>query len=250
MQKIAQFRIVFDDIICMDLWDRIKSEVRNKNTTQAWVAEKAGVPFGTFQRWLSQKTMPNADQAMAIAKALDTTVEFLLSGVSRTTTIVDPGLLKYYQKTNGKVVCENQAPYNSEVFLVPILDQKVAAGRGQEQLESSKVIGMLPFLKKMLRGTSPSQARALEVRGDSMTGIMIFDGDLVVFVPGELRGDGIYVLRVGDELLVKRVEFDPISRRIHIMSENPRYPDRIESADEQAVEVVGKVYGWVHSHPY
>lgn len=68
-----------------------------------------------------------------------------------------------------------------------------------------------------------------------MTGVHIFDGDMIVFVPGEIRGDGIYVLRVGDELIVKRVEFDPISRKLRIMSENPRYPGRIESADGQMV---------------
>jgi len=38
-----------------------------------------------------------------------------------------------------------------------------------------------------------------------MTGIDIFDRDLVVFVSGVVRGDGIYVLQVGDELIVKRV---------------------------------------------
>jgi len=83
-----------------------------------------------------------------------------------------------------------------------------------------------------------------------MTGVHIFDGDIVVFVPGKIRGDGIYVLRVGDELLVKRVEFALLSRKLRIMSEIPRCPDRMKSADGQTVEVVGKVYGWVHAHIY
>ena len=64
----------------MDLWERIRTEVRLSNTTQAWVAKEAGIPFGTFQRWLSHKTMPNADQIVALAKALGTTAEFLVSG--------------------------------------------------------------------------------------------------------------------------------------------------------------------------
>jgi phage repressor protein C with HTH and peptisase S24 domain len=116
-------------------------------------------------------------------------------------------------------------------------------------MKSGRGILLLPFLSECCEGATLSKARALG-RGDSLTGIHIFDGDMVVFVPEDIRGDGIYVLRVGDELIVKRVEFDPISRKLRIMSENPRYPDRVESADGQAVEVVGKVYGWVHSHPY
>lgn len=217
----------------MDMWERIREEVKAQNTTQAWVAEHAGIPFGTFQRWLAHKTMPNADQALAIAKALNTNVEYLVSG--------EKGRIALLSE------CEPEDP---NVCNVPILNQKVAAGPGQQLLDSTQVVGTLPFLKRMLRGANPKDARALEVRGDSMTGVEIFDGDLVVFVPGSIRGDGIYVLRVGDELIVKRVEFDPISKKLRIMSENPRYPDRVESADGQAVEVVGKVYGWVHSHPY
>lgn len=117
-------------------------------------------------------------------------------------------------------------------------------------IDNVEIVGELPFLTRMLRGAKPTGAKAIEVRGDSMTGINLFDGDIVIFVPGDIRSDGIYVLRVGDELIVKRVEFDPISRKLRIMSENPRYPDRVESADGQSVEVVGKVYGWVHAHPY
>jgi SOS-response transcriptional repressor LexA len=41
-----------------------------------------------------------------------------------------------------------------------------------------------------------------------------------------------------------------VTKKLRIMPGNPRYPDRVESADGQTVEVVGKVYGWVHAHPY
>jgi len=144
----------------------------------------------------------------------------------------------------------NSVALNGESFYVPILSQTVAAGQGQEMIDSIEAVGRLPFLKKMLRGLPTLDARALEVRGDSMTGIQMFDGDYVVFIPGSIRGDGIYVLRVRDSLIVKRVEFDEVTKKLRIMSENPRYPDRVESADGQTVEVVGKVYGWVHAHPY
>ncbi len=139
---------------------------------------------------------------------------------------------------------------NGDFVLVPILDQKVSAGPGQELMDTAKIVGKLPFLKRMLRGHEPESARALEVRGDSMTGIQMFDGDIVVFRPGDVAGDGIYVIRIHDVLLVKRIIFDHISGKLSIMSENPRYPEKAESSDSQAVTVIGKVYGWLHAHPY
>jgi transcriptional regulator with XRE-family HTH domain len=61
-------------------WDRLKARIQTQNTTQEWVANIIGVPFGTFRKWMSRKTMPNADQAYSIAKTLDTTVEWLVGG--------------------------------------------------------------------------------------------------------------------------------------------------------------------------
>ncbi|MEL7555693.1 MAG: S24 family peptidase [bacterium] len=231
----------------MTFFDRVKEEARKSSTTIEFVVGKAGLKLGSYNTLRRNNRLPRADEAMIIAKELGTSLEYLLTGENA--PMKSPNLL-----ANEGVVLRDERgreiPLNGNLALIPILPQKVAAGKGQELLDEVREVGLLPFLKRMLRGATPSKARALEVRGDSMTGIHIFDGDMVVFVPEDIRGDGIYVLRVGDELIVKRVEFDPISRKLRIMSENPRYPDRVESADGQAVEVVGKVYGWVHSHPY
>lgn len=231
----------------MDFYERVKGLVREKNTTIRAVTARANLSLNSYDTMKKRGILPRAQEAMIIAKELGTTVEYLLTGEGAPKSYVR------YETTEGLILRDTEgreAPINGDLALIPILPQKVAAGKGQELLDEVREVGLLPFLKRMLRGATPSKARALEVRGDSMTGVHIFDGDMIVFVPGEIRGDGIYVLRVGDELIVKRVEFDPISRKLRIMSENPRYPDRIESADGQSVAVVGKVYGWVHAHPY
>jgi phage repressor protein C with HTH and peptisase S24 domain len=231
----------------MTFFDRVKEEARKSSTTIEFVVGKAGLKLGSYNTLRRNNRLPRADEAMVIAKELNTSLEYLLTGENAPVkSLTQEGL-------SGLVLRDEkgrETPINGNLALIPILPQKVAAGRGQALIDEVREVGLLPFLKRMLRGTAPSRARALEVRGDSMTGVHIFDGDMVVFVPEDIRGDGIYVLRVGDELIVKRVEFDPISRKLRIMSENPRYPDRIESADGQSVEVVGKVYGWVHAHPY
>ena len=232
----------------MDFFERVKEEVRKSATTIEYVVGKAGLKRGSYNTLRRENRLPRANEALIIAKELGTTVEYLLTGdkaLEETSHLMVGEQSFTYRASDGKEIS-----LDGELVLIPIYSQKVAAGMGQAMIDDIEVVGHLPFLTRMLRGTQPDGARALEVRGDSMTGVNIFDGDMVVFVPGSIRGDGIYVLAVGDELIVKRVEFDPVSRKIRIMSENPRYQDRVESADGQTVRVVGKVYGWVHAHPY
>ncbi len=52
--------------------------------------------------------------------------------------------------------------------------------------------------------------------------------------------EGIYVLRVEDALVVKRVALNPASRRISITSDNEAYPSWPD-CDPAAVDVVGRV---------
>ena len=37
--------------------------------------------------------------------------------------------------------------------------------------------------------------------------------------------DGIYVLRIDDALVVKRIALNPVGRRVTVQSDNPAYPD-------------------------
>jgi transcriptional regulator with XRE-family HTH domain len=64
----------------MDFWIRLKSEIKAKNTTQEWVAGKIGVPFGTFRKWMTRKTYPNIIKGVEIAKLLETSAEYLVTG--------------------------------------------------------------------------------------------------------------------------------------------------------------------------
>jgi SOS-response transcriptional repressor LexA len=236
----------FGITIClMDFYDRVKYLVKTRNTTIRSVVEVAGLSLNTYDTMKKRGNLPRAEEAVVIARELGTSVEFLVTGSENTSNIPNAtkGLIIRDDRGRERVV-------DGDLCLLPILSQKIAAGQGQAVLEDVEVVGELPFFRRMLRGGKPCGARALEVRGDSMTGVNLFDGDIVIFVPGEIRGDGIYVLKVGDEMVVKRVEFDNLKGRIHIISENPKYHERVESLDGQLISVVGKVYGWVHAHPY
>ena len=65
----------------MDFWMRLKNEIKTKNTTQEWIAGKVGVPLSTFRKWMTRKTYPNTKEGIEIAKLLETSVEYLVTGI-------------------------------------------------------------------------------------------------------------------------------------------------------------------------
>lgn len=132
---------------------------------------------------------------------------------------------------------------------VPIITQKLSAGPGQPWTQADIIDGeRLPILSRFIKPWNKDRVFAAEVRGDSMTGIQLFDGDMAIFVRGEVEGDGIYVITVDDEVYVKRVAFNPFDRKVTIKSENDRYDPITVDADR--IILVGKVIGWLHHHPY
>ena len=64
----------------MDFWMRLKNEIKAKNTTQEWVAGKIGVPLSTFRKWMTRRTYPNIKEGIEIARLLETSAEYLVTG--------------------------------------------------------------------------------------------------------------------------------------------------------------------------
>jgi phage repressor protein C with HTH and peptisase S24 domain len=80
---------------------------------------------------------------------------------------------------------------------------------------------------KSLTSTPSSSLSIVCVEGDSMSPTLNDSDDILVDLEdaGERLRDGIYVLRVDDALLVKRLALNPVGRRLTVQSDNPAYPD-------------------------
>ena len=64
----------------MDFWLRLKNAIKSQNTTQEWISGKIGVPLSTFRKWMTRKTYPNLREGIEIAKLLETSAEYLVTG--------------------------------------------------------------------------------------------------------------------------------------------------------------------------
>jgi len=149
------------------------------------------------------------------------------------------------------VEMDMDAECGEDVFVEFYSSLTAGAGPGRE-VDLFEKETPLKIMSKFLAPWRPEQAKALEVRGDSMTKVGLFDRDIVLFVPEEKEGDGIFVISIENRLQVKRLEFDILGKTLRIISENDRYEPRIlETQDEiDRVKIAGKVIGWMHRHPY
>lgn len=80
---------------------------------------------------------------------------------------------------------------------------------------------------KALTPSSPSNLSIVRVEGDSMAPTLNAGDDILVDLGDavdRLR-DGIYVLRIDEALVVKRIALNPVGRRLTVQSDNPAYPD-------------------------
>nr|NUR37740.1 helix-turn-helix transcriptional regulator [Sphingomonas sp.] len=95
---------------------------------------------------------------------------------------------------------------------------------------------------KALTPSSPADLSIVRVEGDSMTPTLNAGDDILVDLGdgAERLRDGIYVLRIDDALVVKRLALNPVGRRVTVQSDNPAYPDWPDcSLDE--IKPIGRV---------
>ena len=80
---------------------------------------------------------------------------------------------------------------------------------------------------KGLTASAPDNLSIVRVEGDSMAPTLNAGDDILVDLADAAQRlrDGIYVLRIDDAVVVKRLALNPVARRVTIQSDNPAYPD-------------------------
>jgi len=86
------------------------------------------------------------------------------------------------------------------------------------------------FDERWLKSLTASPAENLSivrVEGDSMAPTLNAGDDILVDLgdTADRLRDGIYVLRIDDALVVKRIALNPMGRRVTVQSDNPAYSD-------------------------
>ena len=130
--------------------------------------------------------------------------------------------------------------------LVPISRSSVRASAGPGAIpDSERDKPFFAFDERWLRqltGASPGDLTVIRVEGDSMEPTL-HDGDDIRVDRSDAGGrmrDGIYVLRIDDALVVKRLALHPVTRRVTVQSDNPAYADWPDCSPDE-IHCIGRV---------
>jgi len=141
---------------------------------------------------------------------------------------------------------QGQSGLESNTAEIELLDQEAAAGQGREIADYVEK-RYIPILYDFLRPHNPKNLKAVFVSGDSMIDERINDGDIAIFNIKQTEGNGIYVVSIGNTLLVKRVDFDPANKTIELISANPAYePRRYTGSELEEIKIEGRVVACYH----
>ncbi len=133
-----------------------------------------------------------------------------------------------------------------DYVLIPLLGVGASAGPGAV-VDHDVPLATLAFQTRFVRTLASGRPEALtviHVEGDSMLPTLAHGDQILVDTDDRERlRDGVYVLRVEESLLVKRLSVNPASRRLSIRSDNEAYPNW-DDVDPAGISVIGRVV-WV-----
>jgi phage repressor protein C with HTH and peptisase S24 domain len=175
-------------------------------------ARRCGVEDGSVRQWLKGPSKPSLDNAVLVASACGVTVDWLAGRESKNSTI----------------------PLEGFSFL-PRYDVRASAGPGAVVASGDlDGAGFMAFRTEWLRrlGINPHQAEVILAVGDSMEPT-IHDGDVILVDRSidKVVDNGIYVVTLGNFVLVKRVQTRRDGSAV-LKSDNQRYDDEVVPAHE------------------
>jgi len=189
------------------------------------IAAYFGVNPQLIYNWKARGTIP-LDQCVKLRFEKGVSLDWLLLGIG-----------------DGEPVPGHTGPGTDRDYTeVPLYDVEASAGNGsffnQEQISS-----YLKFRNDWLtrEGLHQKDLVAIRVSGDSMDGTLA-DGDTVLIDRSRKKPDGVFVIRIGDSLRIKRLQ-KMTDGSIRLSSDNPIYqPEVIHPDNMSQVEIVGQCY--------
>ncbi|WP_456490457.1 LexA family transcriptional regulator [Marinobacter nauticus] len=189
------------------------------------IAAHFGINPQMIYNWKARGTIP-LDQCVQLRSEKGVSLDWLLLGLG-----------------DGEV----DADYSSQVgdrdyTEVPLYDVEASAGNGSF-FSQERVISYIKFRNDWLarEGLHAKDLASIRVSGDSMDGTLS-DGDTVLIDCSRKKPDGVFAIRIGDSLRIKRLQ-TMADGSLRVSSDNALYqPETIHPENFGNIEIVGLCY--------
>ncbi|MBF0238920.1 MAG: helix-turn-helix transcriptional regulator [SAR324 cluster bacterium] len=189
-------------------------------------ARKTGKTPGQITDICKGRSKPTYDYLLFLTETYGVNIQWLLS-------------------EHGKMFMDSKASEEADDFVfVPRYNVKASAGYGSV-INSEHIVDYLAFKRGWIQSdlrVDPMGLALLTVQGDSMEPT-IREGDLLLvdLHQNQVLRDGIYVVRMDDVLMAKRVQRGH-NGQVHIISDNRAYKEFIIAKHEtEAFQILGRV---------
>lgn len=205
-----------------EIGERLRAERQRLRLAQAEFGLRCGVTKTTQFNYEAGDRSPDAEY-FAVADTLGVDTNFVITGRGIRAT-------------------------DDELVVIARHDVSASAGPGAINAADAEMHGLC-FRRSWIqkKGLQANALRVINVKGDSMTG-KLSDGDQVLIdLSQNTPASGFaYVLRQGDELLVKYVQLLP-NGIMRLSSENQTYkPYDVDLSKESDVSILGRVVASTH----
>ncbi|WP_019615118.1 LexA family transcriptional regulator [Psychromonas ossibalaenae] len=183
------------------------------------------------------QTSKNIDLAKSLGVARNTIQNWKVRG-----KVPDSVLLKA-QQIAEHIAKNGASPINNFVSL-DFYDIEVSAGHGtlvMQEDQNDYITFSRKFIDEVI-GVNAKDVFMMPVKGDSMAPTLKNQALIMVSRIKEFSGDGIYVFRFDNRLMVKRLQFSKAG--LTVVSDNTTYKEWELSRDELATEdfeIIGEV---------
>jgi putative repressor protein len=204
---------------------------------QAKIAADIDMTIAGFSRIWNEGGLPKSETLKKIKQLKGCSIDWLLTGEG------SPFPDSEAPKATATDTLGNPVDIDEFVF-VPRYDIQAAAGHGQLVGDEQPIFAMA-FRRYWIENYVTRDIKNLSVisvKGDSMEGVLN-DGDTILINHGQTTPrDGLYVLRLNENLLVKRLQLIP-GGIVNVISANEAYPtfeiDLKNPTDD--VAIIGRV---------
>lgn len=216
---------------------RLREERSRLGLSQTEMGDLANITKNTQMLYESEKRIPKADYLASLA-AIGVDVQYVVTG-GRSDASVGDHRAAYSIQGGHQMNASPDSP-GPGYSPVPMYDIEAAAGTGRA-FDAENVETTLYFETNQLaaEGLDPAQLVGAKVRGDSM-GETLRDGDQVLVNRAQCKPDGVFLIRMGDELRIKRVQ-RVAGGALMLISDNTHYPpELLKPQDMKDVEILGR----------